>query len=138
MDLSLSGSWGLALSASDLVSGAGSELPTSADSATNEVTLDVTLTGGDTDNWRLDVRQSGAFWDPALHVWVRRTGSGTGTGSIADGTTWIEVGSTDTAFFTGAGDRSTIAVQVRVTGLSLTLQPDAYLSNLQYTLVDTL
>lgn len=138
MDLAESGSWSPSISSADLVAGAGTQLSANEDSATSEVILDITLTGGDSDAWRVDVRRADSAWDADLHVWVRRTGSGSGTGTITDGLSWTEVLSTDATFYSGAGDRTNVPVQIRVTGISLSLSPDAYLTSLHYTLVDTL
>lgn len=138
MDLAEAGSWSVSVSSADLVAGAGSGLVSSKSSATSEVLFDVTLTAGDTDNWRIDVRRTNSVWDATVKVWVRRTGSGGGTGSIANGLSWAEVGTTDIAFFDGAGDRSDVPVQLRITGISLSIAPDAYLTTLEYTLIDTL
>ena len=138
MDLAASGSWSVPVTASDLVAGAGTGLVSSKDSASTEVVLEVTLTSGSTDRWRIDLRRANSVWDGDVHVWVRRTGSGSGTGSVTDGLSWTEVRSTDTTFFEGEGDRSGLPIQIRVTGISLSITPDAYLTSLQYTLVDTL
>ena len=138
MDLAASGSWSVPVSASDLLTGAGSGLVSSKDSASSEVVLEVTLTSGSTDRWRIDVRRANSVWNGDVHVWVRRTGGGSGTGSVASGLTWTEVGSTDTQFFDGEGDRAGLPIQIRVTGISLSITPDAYLTSVQYTLIDTL
>lgn len=137
MDLAVTGSWTLPITAADLVAGAGSALRTSLDGGPGDVRVDVDLTGGDDDRWRLEIRRSDASWDPDLRVWVRRTGDGTGTGTIADGDTWVEVGATNSIFFEGSGDRQDVPIQLRLGGLSLEAPPAAYLTALQYTLVDT-
>lgn len=138
MDLAASGSWSTTINASDLQAGAGSPLVATHDSATAQVVLTVSATAGSTDAWRLDVRRADSAWDPDVKLWVRRTGAGSGAGSISDGLSWIEVGPTDTSFFSGAGDRSDVPVQLRISGVSLSLSPDSYLSTVHYTLVDTL
>jgi hypothetical protein len=138
MDVALTGSWTVSLGASDLASGPGSPFTSTQASASSEIRIDVTLTAGNTDNWRLDVRKADTTWDPSIHVWVRRTGTGSGAGSVADGLSWVEVTSTDTEFYSGAGDRTGIPVQVRITGISLSVPPASYYANLTYSLVDTL
>lgn len=138
MDLAATGAWSTAITQADLVAGAGSNLQGSHDSGAGAIVLEVSLASGSTDAWRIDVRRTESVWDDSVHVWVRRTGSGSGDGSISDGLSWIELGATDTAFFSGQGDRSGVAVQVRISGISLSVSPDSYLCTVQYTLIDTL
>lgn len=138
MDLGAAGSWSTSITNADLISGAGSELQSTHVSGSSEVALEVSATSSSTDSWRIDIRRADSVWDPAIKLWVRRTGGGSGTGSIADGLSWIEVGSTDTAFFSGQGNRTGVPIQLRITGVSLSISPDAYLRTVHYTLVDTL
>lgn len=138
MDLTASGTWATTIDATNLLAGAGSELESSDQSATSQIVLEISATGGSTDTWRLDVRRADSSWPSALALWVRRTGGGSGAGSIDGGLSWVEVGSTDTSFFSGEGNRDSIPVQLRITGLSLGLSPDSYLSTVHYSLVDTL
>ncbi|MFN7143885.1 MAG: hypothetical protein ACK4YP_08930 [Myxococcota bacterium] len=137
MDLAVTGSWTLPVTATDLVAGAGSALRATVDSGASDVRVDVDLTAGDADAWRLEIRRSDGSWDPDLRVWVRRSGDGTGTGTIAGGDTWVEVGPTNSILFEGSGDRQDVPIQLRLGGLSLGVTPAAYLTALQYTLVDT-
>lgn len=137
VDVALTGSWSLTLDAADLVAGAGTDLVDPQTSPTSQVTVDVSGTLGDGDTWRVDVRRADVAWDPAIHVWVRRTGAGSGTGSISGGTGFQEVDATDGAFFSGAGDRTGISLQIKLTGLSVGVQPDTFSSTLVYTVADT-
>ena len=138
LDLAASGSWSLGVDATDLLAGAGSPLQDSYDSGGGAVALEISATGGSSDAWRIDVRRATSGWDPDLHLWIRRTSDGSGPGSVSDGTSWQEVGATDSALFTGEGDRTGITVQLRITGVSLAISPDAFLATVHYTLVDTL
>jgi hypothetical protein len=134
LDLALTGSIVETVTAADLTGGAGTGLRATFDAST--VDVEVSTTTAATDAWRIDVRRSGAAWDDGLRVWVRRTDAGSGPGTVAEGTSWIEVGPIDTPFFEGTGDRTGVSVQVRISGVSLALSPDAYASVLHYTLVD--
>ncbi|MFZ5478848.1 MAG: hypothetical protein ACOZNI_18895 [Myxococcota bacterium] len=137
LDLALAGSWSTVVDASDLTAGPGSALQTTHESGANEVIADVTLSAGASDAWRVDVRRLDVSWPAGARVWVRRTGAGSGSGSISGGSTWLEVTSVDTPLFAGAGDRTSVPLQVRVTGVSLSMPPDSYVSSLLYTVVDT-
>ncbi len=138
MDLHTSGTWATTINATHLQAGAGSELVSTDQSATSQIVIEVSATAGSSDSWRLDVRRADSTWPSEIGLWVRRTGGGSGTGSIDGGLAWIEVGATDISFFSGEGDRDSIPVQLRITGLSLGLSPDSFLSTVHYSLVDTL
>ncbi len=137
MDIALTGGWSVAIGPADLASGAGSDLRGHVDSTATEVLLDISLTTGNADAWRVDVRRIDSLWDAGLHLWVRRAGEGSGTGTILDGLGWVEIGVTNTPFFEGSGDRDDVPVQLRLTGLALGVSPEAYLASLQYTIVDS-
>lgn len=136
MDLAVSGAYDVSVSAVDLTAGAGSPLPSTVTSATSEVLLDVAATTGAADAWRVDVRRIDGVWDPDIRVWIRRTGEGSGPGTVTDGTAWVEVGPTLVPFFSGTADCGSTPVQIRITGLSLAVPPGALATVLQYTLVD--
>lgn len=136
-DLSVTGTWSVALDASDLQAGAGSDLSTEQQSASAEVVLDVSGLAAASDAWRVEVSRADVGWPPGVRLWVTRSGAGTGPGSVGGGTGWIEVTGLPTPFFSGAGDRAGIGVRLRLTGLSVGLSPDAFASNVTYTVVDT-
>src|SRR5690606_621950 len=101
LDIVVTGTVSDAVTAEDLLGGAGSALASTYESATTAVDLDVQMTTGASDGWRLDIRRVDTAWDPSLRVWVRRTDDGTGPGTVTDGLTWVEVHATDTPFFEG-------------------------------------
>lgn len=138
MDIAVVGSWTTTVTASDLTAGAGSDLAGTHTSASSQATLDVSnVPGGPTDTWRVDVSRSDAIWSSSIHVWARRTGDGTGSGSISGGGAWQELGTTDATFFSGAGDRSGVTIQLRVTGLTVGIPANVWATSIVYTLVDT-
>jgi len=137
IDLSLFGSWAETVDAADLESGAGSDLNGTYESQVEEVELTIFNTGGDSDNWRLDVRRTDTEWPPSLTLWIKRTSDGTGNGTISAGITYQEVTATDASLCIGSGDRDGINIQLRLTGMSVTCPPENYLSTVVYTVVDT-
>lgn len=131
------GSWSTTVDAQDLLSGAGSDLADTQTSTSNQVTLDISGTTGDTDNWSVNIRRTDTTWDSDFTVYVRRTGGGTGGGTISGGTTFQAVTTTDAQLFTGAGDRSGIQLEFKVTGFSVSAIPvDSYATSLTYSIVD--
>ena len=136
IDVATSGAWSITVDATDLVSGAGSDLVASYESASSEVTIDLTNTADSGDAWRVDVKMTGS-WHADLHLWVRRTGGGSGPGTISGGTTYQEITSTYAASFSGTGDRTGVPLQFKVTGVSVGVDPTAHLRVVVYQVVDT-
>jgi len=138
MDIIASGSWSIAIGVSDLLGGAGTNLTNSFESASGQVQLTIFNTAGLSDNWRVDVRRTDVNWPAGLVLLVRRTDDGTGSGSIIDGNSYQAVVTTDTPLFSGSGDRSTVGVQILLSGISVQVNPHLYAESLIYTVVDTL
>jgi hypothetical protein len=137
IDLSATGGWSKTVNASDLVSGAGSNLVDTYESTTEATNITISSCTDDSDNWRVDVRrEDGGGWYGDFTLYVQRTSDGTGTGFISDGLSYLEITSTDTQFFSGAGDRSNINIQYQLTGMSIYVSPSNYNTNIIFTVVD--
>lgn len=137
IDITVTGDWLPTSTAGDLVAGAGSNLPSSSESDVAQVALTVSNTTGNTDNWRIDARRSDTKWPAGLALLVRRTGDGVGGGSVSGGISYLEVTGSDSAFFSGAGDRVGIDLQLKLSGTSISISPDTYSTLIVYTVVDT-
>lgn len=135
ISISTSGSWSRSVDASDLVSGAGSNLASSYESTAGAITLTITGTVGGTDSWRIDVKKVDASWSSVLPLYFRRTDAGSG-GSVSGGTTYQQITDADLSFFSGAGDVSGIGLQAQVGGVSVTVPPAAYSTAVYFTVVD--
>jgi len=137
ISITLTGNWNKTIDASDLQSGAGSNLISSHESASNAAFIDIFDTTGTSDNWRVDVKKIDTSWHSSLHLDVKRTSDGTGSGAISGGSVYQEVTGTDQSFFSGSGDRSSIDVQLKVRGMSVQVSPNTYSTTIYYTVVDT-
>jgi len=137
MDIMGSGMWSPTIGASDLTAGAGSNLTGSYQSNSDQVLISISNTMGYDDNWRVDVRRSDTNWHSNFVLSVRRTGDGTGGGLIAGGGSYQSVGISDGAFFSGAGDRSDITIQLEISGVSIQIPPATYSTSIIFTVVDT-
>lgn len=136
-DIAASGNWSPSVDATDLLTGAGSDLSPEQQSATAEIILDLTNLVSASDAWRVDISRDDLGWDPDVHLWVTRTSTGSGPGTITGGSSWVELTGVTRSFFSGTGDRAGIGLQLRITGLSIsTLPPSSYASSVTYTLVD--
>jgi hypothetical protein len=136
-DILVSGSWTETIDESDLQSAAGSELNSSYLSAADASVIDI-LVDKKKNRYEVDVRKLDATWNASLLLFVRRTSNGQEEpgGSISQGTTFQQVTDASQPFFTGKGDRSNVAIQYRVDGVSLALPPASYRTTVYYTVID--
>jgi hypothetical protein len=136
IELAASGGLTRTIGRTDLVSGAGSNLnSTYSDAATTSLT--VSGTTGASDSWRIDVRTADTAWNGALRLKVRRDTDGSGSGSVAGGTSFIELTGSDSQFFFGAGDRSGISLSYQLSGMTVTIPPGFYSTTVIFTVVAT-
>ena len=132
ISIDVAGSWFLTIGPGDLIAGAGSNLTSTYDSNPNQVSIAVTNATG---LWEVDVSCQSSHWDNALHLWVRRTGNGVGSGFVFGGTAYLQLSTNSALFFMGWRDRTNIPVQLRLTGVSVQLPPDTYLATVTYTVI---
>ena len=137
IDITVAGPWSLTIDADDLIGGAGSELNSTYESTANQTLIAISNTAGNDDNWRVDVRRADTTWHNDFTLSVKRTGDGSGGGSVSGGSAYQAVGTTDSAFFSGSGDRSDVPIQLKLSGVSLQIPPDTYLTAITYRVVDT-
>ncbi len=97
------------------------------------MSIDITATSG---NWGLDVKKIDTNWHSNLHLHVKRTSDGTGSGTISGGDSYQEVTDIDQSFFSGNSDRSNVNVQLKLTGVSIQVPPDTYTTTIYYTVFD--
>ena len=112
---------------------AGSDLPNTCESTTNAISINITATNG---NWGLTVKKINSKWHDSLHLWVKRTSDGSGSGSISGGSSYQETTDIDSDFFNGNGDRSNVNIQLKLTGVSIQVPPDTYTATVYYTVSD--
>lgn len=141
--IDVSGSWSVTIDETDLVAGAGSDLNSTYTSETNQITVNVDkiVYGNFWDwfvyyNWRVDVRRSDINWDSNFRLYVRRTGSGFGFGSISGGTSFQEVTLVDQTFFSGSRRRYYIYLQLQLENVSINISPDTYNTTVIYTVTE--
>jgi len=137
LTIRVTGKWQENLRAADLTGGAGTDFVSPFESAVNEVDITISNTSSDTAPWKVEVRRIDTNWDPYLLLYVKRTSGGTGTGTISNGSTYQEVTTTDTLFFSGTGDRSKIELQFLLEGVSAgVIDADDYITEVYYTVTE--
>lgn len=125
------------IDASDLVSGAGSDLISDYESAADAVSANISGTTGAEDQWRVDVRKVNTTWHGNLHLYIRRTSDGDAPSTrISGGGSYQEVTGTDQEFFNGEGDITGIEAQTKLSGVSIHIPPDTYSAVVYFTVVD--
>ena len=133
ISITATGSWSETIDASDLQAGAGSDLISTYESAADAVIIDITDAGG---AWGLDVKKINTNWHSNLHLHVKRSSDGTGSGDISGGGSFQEVTDTDQSFFSGDSDRSNVNVKLKLTGVSIQVPLDTYTTTVYYTVTD--
>jgi hypothetical protein len=90
-------------------------------------------------NWILTVKKVDISWSPSLTLQIRRTGDGTGTGTIDAGSlnVWRTIGAVDTELCRGTYNRSNVPGQVQVQGLSVSLGARTLTTTVIFTLTDS-
>lgn len=136
-DVTSVGGWSLVVGATNLVAGAGSDLLGTYQSAGNQTLVTVNNTLNKNDAWRLDVRRNDILWRAGLTLSVKRTAYGSGPGvNPTGGQAYQSIGTNSTTLLSGAGNRSGIALQFQLDGVSIQLPPAIYMTTLTFTLVD--
>jgi hypothetical protein len=97
------------------------------------VVIDISITAG---NWALDVKKLDATWHNNLHLYIMRTSDGSGLGTISGGATYQELTDANLSFFSGSNDRSNINIQLKLTGVTITVPPNVYNTTVYYTVYD--
>jgi hypothetical protein len=137
ISITVSGNWTQSIDKNNLTGGAGTNLTSTYTSTQNINLINITGTTDKRDNWQVNIKRIDTTWNSNLLVFAQRTSDGTGKGSISGGKAYIQVTQSDTTFFSGAGDRSTINIQLQLTGASLIVSPNQYSTIIQYTVIDT-
>ena len=134
ISIDATGDWSETIDASDLQAGAGSDLKSTYESAAGTGLLTISGTSGNGDTWRVDVQRSDTTWHTNFFTLsVKRTGDGSGGGSISGGTVYQVIGESNVEFFSGTGDRSGIPLQFKLEGMSLQVPPGIYSTTVTYT-----
>jgi hypothetical protein len=100
-----------------------------------EVLVDVTGLVSGQAGWRLDVRREGGIWPRGMRLWVRRTGDGLGSGRLSGGMSFQEVTPNGMLLCLGTGDRLSVPLQLKITGVALGTPVGTYATAIGYTLV---
>jgi hypothetical protein len=129
-DISIVGNWSETVDSSNLIAGAGSDLRSPIESKTSVAVINISNTEGSV--WTVNVKKADLLWPTGTSLAVKRTADGSGFGSISGGTTYLRLTGNEQLIFSGAGDRSDIHIQLKLTGLSVDNPPDNYSTSITY------
>ncbi len=127
----VTGSWALSIDSSNLP-GPGSDLPDSFESDPDQIEIDVH--GQKLEEYQVSIQRSDVSWNPYFRVYARRTSDGTGSGYISGGTNYGEASTTSQEFFRGGKNRSNIAIQLRLSGVTVAVEYGTYITHVVYTI----
>ncbi|MBA3028297.1 MAG: hypothetical protein FP816_05700 [Desulfobacteraceae bacterium] len=122
------------INSSELIFGPEIILPSTYTSSSNAVTMNINANGNE--SWMVHVSKNNSIWDPRLRLYIRRTGNGSGTGTISGGTSFQEITSLNQTFFSGRKKYSNIPVQFQLTGVSLYIPPSSNITTITYTITE--
>lgn len=137
LEVTVSGGHAFSLDLADLAGGAGSNLIPVHHSGADAILLTVAGTSGDDDTWQMQVHKEDSLWHGSLALGVLRTGTGSGSGSISGGDVLsLTLNSSDQVFFEGSGDRINVPVQLTLSGVSVLVPADSYITTVYLTIID--
>jgi len=132
--VNINGIWSLTIGVGNLQGGAGSDLTSTYQSPSGQITMDVVPGGKKA--WGISVARVDSSWNANFVLSVMRTGSGSGTGTVSGGTTYLTITTTTQTFVTGTGSLTGIPLQEQLGGVSVSIPPATYSTTIQFTAAD--
>lgn len=118
---------------------AGSDIASQITTASNFNQLDI-LNMGTTRQWKVSVSRYDIHWPAAFSLSVKRTSNGIACGGCAginlgaSPAGFVTINLSETDFIFGSGEVVDINLQFQISGLSLTVPADSYMTEIVYTL----
>lgn len=134
LDIAATGGWSETINASDLVSGAGSDLTGTYTSTNSATRLRITNATNNADTWRVDMQRTDSTWhnDFTLSI-IRRINNP----KLSGGSSWTEIRTATDTFLLGRGNFNRINCRYRLQGMSVNIPPNTYITTVTFTIVDT-
>jgi hypothetical protein len=133
-----SGGWNFIVGKDNIPGGPGGNVTGDYESPVDAETLTVGACTSAADAWRIDIKKTDALWDSDLVISARIRNPGTGDGTLTSFGTYQVLTDTSMPFLSGTGNRTGIAIQLKVSGISISrIQAGRYLADLVYTVTDT-
>ena len=113
---------------------AGDDFASEAETS-NNIYLEIKK-AGQRDYWSVLVSKNDINWDNKVKIFVRRTSSGNGNGSVYGGLNYSQINNLSSNFLTGNGKLDDIDIQYKITGVDVTLPAQRYYTDIVYTLYE--
>jgi hypothetical protein len=125
------------------ISEAGMDFQVEMEFSTDEIILSVAILPQNLDNvvylpWQIQVSKNDLEWNEAIEIYIRRTGDGKSeyNNKPQNGFYYQKLDSNSTLLFSGQGWINSIPLQLKITGLSVTLPAKSYATEINFTLID--
>jgi hypothetical protein len=122
---------------------AGMDFQKELEFSKDEIVMSVAIFPQNLDNviynsWQIHVSKNNLDWDETLELYIRRTGEGKSDYNTKplNGDYYQKIESYNNFFFAGQGWISSIPIQLKLSGFSVTLPAKAYATDIIFTLID--
>jgi hypothetical protein len=122
---------------------AGLDFAEAVEFSPNEILLSVAILPQNLDNviyknWQISVSKFDIDWSNDLELMIRRTGDGQSDyhNKPQNGTQYQVIEASNNHFFSGQGWIKSIPIQLKISGLSVTLPAKSYVTEIIFTLID--
>lgn len=132
--VNINGSWLFTINQTNLQGQAGTDLVSSYQSPAGQITMD--MAPGGKKGWNVSVFRLDTSWNANFVLQIMRTGTGSGTGTVSGGTTYLTITTINQTFVTGTGVLSGIPLMEQLTGVSVSIPAATYTTTIQFTATD--
>lgn len=122
---------------------AGMDFQSEIEFSADEIIMSVSIFPQNLDNvlyhpWQIQVSKNDLEWNEALELYIRRTGDGKSdyNNKPQNGYYYQKIDANSTFLFSGQGWINLIPLQIKITGLSVTLPAKSYATEIIFTLLD--
>ncbi|MCJ7682248.1 MAG: hypothetical protein MUP70_16095 [Candidatus Aminicenantes bacterium] len=136
--LVINGPYHLVIDQSYVSGEAGNEIQDTVLSPINQINISVRQAQGQ--NWEVEIRRVDSVWLPQLQLSVIRHSDGVGINRfswVSGGTQFVPIDEQDSLLFNGWGNRNSMGLQLKLSGLSTSIPAGNYMTTLVYTLIET-
>lgn len=128
---------------SSYIKEAGMDFPDELVFLPDEIKMSVNILPQNVENviynsWQIQVSKNDLDWNSDLELWIKRAGNGTSEYDIKtqNGEYYQKIEANNTFFFDGRGWIDAIPIQIKISGLSVTIPAKTYSTAILFTLID--
>lgn len=129
--INITGQWNYTIPTSAITE-AGEDFSGTYESSVNQLYLNVTHNH----KWAVSVKKNNIVWNDNILIWIHRTGNGYGRGNIKGGENYIDIPNHEVGFVTGNKEQYDVPLQLQLSGVSVTIPANNYITEIVFTLTD--